>query len=110
LCGQRTSKGSKDCLLHGEDCSHSINDCYTLKAQAKRMRNTYDTQAPEQKKQFKKKQELHAIIEESVEKYFEQAKKKQGKRKCNDEAPSDEESVGHYAFDKLSVNDNSDSD
>ena len=35
---------SGGCMLHGENCGHVTDDCFTLKAQAKRMKGTWDAQ------------------------------------------------------------------
>ena len=48
--GGSTLKEGKNCLLHGDNCGHSTDQCYTLKAQAKKMKRTYGSQAPEKKR------------------------------------------------------------
>jgi len=53
-------------MLHGENCGHVTDDCFTLKAQAKRMKGTWDAQTPDKKKAFKDRQELNAMISEAV--------------------------------------------
>ena len=88
-----------DCMLHGEGCGHTSDQCYTLKAQAKRMKGTYDTQHPDKKKQYKKNQELHAIIAEAVENAMKKDSKSAGKRKRVEEIEEEE----NYNFEKLSI-------
>lgn len=100
--GTKKTKGSKDCMLHGTDCGHSTDQCYTLKAQAKRMKGMYEAQAPDKKKEFKKKQELHAIVAEAVEKALSRdTKASTGKRKRRAREDSGDEE--DYDFDKLSI-------
>ena len=65
--GESTPKDGKNCLLHGDNCGHSTDQCYTLKAQAKKMKMTYDSQAPEKKKAYEQKQELNALVAAAVE-------------------------------------------
>ncbi len=96
---ESSGKGT-NCLLHGSDCGHGTDDCYSLKAQAKRMKNTYDAQAPDKKQGYKKKQEMHALIAEAVEqamnKPSKKTDKKTTKKRVRVSESSDEE---HYHFD-----------
>ena len=74
-----SGKKHKLCLLHGDNCGHSTDDCFALKAQPKRMKQTYETQAPEKKKAYKQKQELNAIVAEAVENTLNDKKRKYAK-------------------------------
>ena len=65
--GESTPKDGKNCLLYGDNCGHSTDQCYTLKAQAKKMKMTYNSQAPEKKKAYKQKQELNGLVATAVE-------------------------------------------
>ena len=76
-------KSKKYCLLHGEG-NHSTDDCHTLKAQAKRMKATYEAQTPEKKKSYRQKEELHAIVAAQVEKSLASLQKASKKRKTSD--------------------------
>jgi hypothetical protein len=91
------TKSKKSCLLHGEDCGHSTNKCRTLGAQAKRMKATYDAQAPEKKKAYKQQQELHNIIMEIVNKQLNEKKRK----------PKDERVEELNEFENISLSDSS---
>jgi hypothetical protein len=80
---KRASKNSgKDCLLHGEGCGHSTDQCFTLQAQAKRMKKSYDDDSKKSssKKSFKK-QEIHVLISEAVEKALANKSSKKSKTK-----------------------------
>ena len=69
------------CMLHGPNKSHTTENCRVLKTQAKRMKSTYDAQKDGQgKREFRKKQELHAIIETAIEAH-ESKKAKERSRK-----------------------------
>ena len=87
---------TKDCMLHGENCGHSTNECRTLKAQAKKMKENWEAQAPDKKRAFKKKQELHALISEQVE-----VAMKRNKRKRIEEKKAEE----LKQFENLSIHD-----
>jgi hypothetical protein len=78
--GREESDDSKYCMLHGEG-SHDTSDCFTLKAQAKRMKGQYEAQTPEGKKKLKAKHELHALVEAQVEKALKEQKKAKYQRK-----------------------------
>jgi hypothetical protein len=69
MAKRATKNSGKDCLLHGEGCGHSTDQCFTLQAQAKRMKKSYDDDSKKSssKKSFKK-QEIHVLISEAVEK------------------------------------------
>lgn len=73
-------EGDQECLLHGKG-GHSSHECRTLKAQARRMNNTFGAQHPSKKKEYKDKQELHAIIAESVERALKKKKRKAPSKK-----------------------------
>ena len=90
---KKQKPGSKlDCLLHGENCGHSSDKCFTLKAQAKRMKGMYDSQTPSMKKDYKNKQELNSIVQLVVEKALKAQKKK--KKSSKNE---------NFNFDKLDI-------
>ena len=93
--------GPKNCLLHGDDCGHETHRCHALKAQAKRMKQTYEAQAPEKKKEYKRKQELNSMIAAAVEQAM--SKKKRKRKSSNQEMHVSE-------FENLSVSDSSHSD
>jgi len=58
---------TKRCLLHGNGFTRTTDQCKTLAAQEKRMKQTYDTLAPIKKKTYKQKQELNALVEAAVQ-------------------------------------------
>jgi hypothetical protein len=90
---KKSTPGSKlDCLLHGENCGHSSDKCFTLKAQAKRMKGMYDSQTPSTKKDYKNKQELNSIVQLAVEKALKAQKKKKKSSKGE-----------NFNFDKLDI-------
>lgn len=93
------NNGKKNCMLHGNDCGHTTEECRTLKAQAKRMKSTYESQHPEKKKAYKQKQELHALVMEAVESALKTGKKKPTKKSDFDDDTTEEE---NYNFEKLS--------
>ena len=68
-CGRESmeqqSSTDKYCMLHGPN-SHPMSQCRMLQVQAKCMKAMYEAQTPENKHKLKEKQELHAIIAESV--------------------------------------------
>lgn len=64
---RKNSGGSKFCMLHGENRTHTTEECRTLKFQAKKMRAVYDAQAPDQKANYKKKQEIHAVVADKMD-------------------------------------------
>ena len=61
------------CLLHGPG-THSTDACNTLKAQAERMKATYNAQSPGAKKAYKKKEELNALIALKVQEALKESK------------------------------------
>ena len=88
-----SEKGSKSnkkyfCLLHGSDCKHNTDDCKTLKFQAKRMKDTYESQGPN-KKAYKDKMELQAMVASAVDEALKSNKKQ--KRSHKKEAAASEE-------------------
>ena len=64
---KRTETGSttKVCMLHGP--GHSTEECKVLQAQAKRMKGAYESQTPEGKKQWKRREEMNAIVQQLME-------------------------------------------
>lgn len=94
--------GKADCMLHGTDCGHSTEDCYTLKSQAKKMRQNWEAQTPDKKKSYKKKQELNAIVAEAVETALNAKKSKKRTRKQTEKELTE--------FKKLSISDTSDTE
>ena len=90
------------CLLHGHNKTHGSDDCHALKGQAKRMKQTYEAQAPDKKKAYKKKQELNALIADAVDSAIKKANRP--KRK----APKYSEEL--RAFSKMSLSDGSEKD
>ena len=60
-------KGNRDCLFHGPN-THPTDQCLVLKSQASKMKATYQAVSPEKKRDYKKNQELHAMIAAEVEK------------------------------------------
>ena len=52
-------------MLHGP--GHSTEECKVLQAQAKRMKGAYESQTPEGKKQWKRHDEMNAIVEQLLE-------------------------------------------
>lgn len=91
---------TKYCMLHGNNNTHGTAECRVLKAQAKKMKGTYEAQHPSQKKAYKDKQELHALIAESVERAL-----KMKKRKKKASATSEVDELNH--FEQLSVSSSS---
>jgi len=103
--GNKTqTKTGKHCLLHGDNCGHTTDQCFTLKAQAKRMRQTYDAQTPAKKQVYKNKQELNAIVANAVEEALNGASKTK-KRKTNKKGKTEELN----AFASMSITSDSDS-
>lgn len=100
-----TGKGDFYCELHGKNPNHNTGECRTLIAQAKKMKAAYAAQAPGQKRQFKKKQELHAIISESVDRALKKKKRKRAEPK--DDASVDLE---NFNFSDLDMSDDSGSE
>ena len=92
----------KYCMLHGKG-NHSTEDCRTLKAQAKHMKATYEAQMPENHQKLKNRQELHAIIAESVEEALKKKKFTPLKKKRKAEADL-------MQFEKLSISGSEESD
>ena len=92
----------KYCMLHGKG-NHSTEDCRTLKAQAKRMKATYEAQTPENRQKLKNRQELHAIIAESVEEALKKKKFTPLKKKRKAEADLKQ-------FEQLSISGTEESD
>lgn len=93
-----SGNGKKRCMLHGEDCGHTTDECRTMKAQTKRMKATYESQHPEKKKAYKQKQEIHALVMEAVEKAFKAGNKKTEKNDSDEDTTTEEE---NYNFDRL---------
>ena len=87
-------------IVHG---NHSMEDCHTLKAQAKRMKATYEAQTPENRQKLKNRQELHAIIAESVEEALKKKKFTPLEKKQKAEADLKQ-------FEKLSISGTEESD
>ena len=63
--GGEDSSSTKVCMLHGP--GHSTEECKVLQAQAKRMKGAYESQTPEGKKQWKRRDEMNAIVEQLLE-------------------------------------------
>ena len=103
---KNSSENSKDCMLHGDNCGHSTDECRTLKAQAKRMKSTYEAQHPSKKSEYKKAQDLHAMVMESVQKALGEAKKPASKKK---KSSSKEDQFAIDKFSELSVSDSDES-
>ena len=97
---EQQSSTDKYCMLHGPN-SHPTSQCRTLQAQAKRMKATYEAQTPENKRKLKEKQELHAIIAESVEQALKNKKKKPSR--SNKKRSREESELDH--FEQLSISD-----
>ena len=85
---EQETSSSKYCMLHGLG-SHATDDCITLKNQAKRMKGAYAAQTTEGKRKFKKREELHNLVVQSVEKAL------KSKAKALDEYQYDEESTAN---------------
>ena len=51
----------KECMLHGTG-NHDTNNCRTIRAQAERMKKTYAAQHPAKKAEYRRNQELNAIV------------------------------------------------
>ena len=97
---ESSHEGSKgDCMLHGPG-THPTEECRTLKAQAKRMKATYESQSPDKKKEYKKKQEMHSMIAEAVEEALKGKKKTRGKKRNREEL---------QAFSSLNISDSEES-
>ena len=92
------SKGSKYCMLHGTNNNHSTEECRTLKHQADRMKQTYKAQHPSEKKEYKKRQELNAMVAEAVSQAMKAQKKKSSKKR---KVMEDDLERENYNFDKL---------
>ena len=102
----------KNCLLHGDDCGHGSDKCFALKAQAKRMKGTYDAQHPSKKKEYKKTQELNSIVLHAVEQAL-KTKKKPAQpvaKKARRHVKESDDSQENYNFDKLEPLEDTDSD
>ena len=68
------------CMLHGKNHTHDTNDCNILKSQAKKMRGMYDAQPKDRKAQYKKNQELNAIVKIAVARALESQEKRRKSR------------------------------
>lgn len=101
-----------DCRLHGENCGHSTHDCRTLVHQAKRMKQTYDAQHSSQKKTYRQKQEMHAMVAAAVETMMEKGKGgKRNKRKSKKEKEQELQNFENLSLsDSSSENSDADSD
>ena len=93
---------TKTCMLHGDHCGHTTDECHTLKAQAKKMKGAYDAQHPTEKKNFKKRQELNALVSAAVE----DALSKQGNKRKRPAPPK----VDLNQFEVLSLSSDTSSD
>ena len=80
---KKSRRTNKRCLLHGDNCNHTTDECRTLQQQAKNMKDRYDAQHPSKKREYKNKQELNAIVSQAVEAALKQQKRK---RKSGKEA------------------------
>ncbi len=72
------SEGSakKNCLLHGENCGHTTDQCKVLESQADKMKSTCESQSPSGKKAWKKREETNAIVQAVMEQMTANEKRK----------------------------------
>ena len=85
--------GGLDCHLHGENCSHVMHDCHMLIHQSKQMKQTYKAQHLAQKKAYKNRQELHALIAEAVKAKLNKNSSSRGSKckQCSNKKDKEEE-------------------
>lgn len=57
--GTKSKPGSKYCMLHGDNVSHTSADCKVLQAQAKRMKAMYDAQDSNERRKIRQKEKNH---------------------------------------------------
>ena len=79
---RKSETSTKVCLLHGP--GHSTDECRTLQAQAKRMKSTYQSQTPDGKKSWKKREETHALVAKIVKKMQKASKRKSSSESSNE--------------------------
>ena len=95
------------CMLHGTNTSHNSEDCTVLKSQAKKMKGMYKAQPNERRSQYKKTQELQAIVASSVARAIKSIKKKGKVNKLTKK--SRKSSTDEFnAFETMSLSDDSD--
>ena len=98
--GKDRKSNSKSCMLHGDNCGHDTSECKVLQSQAKKMRQNYDAQSPDKKREFKRKQELNATISAAVEAALNSRKKRK--------RATDDKSKELNAFEGLSISSSED--
>jgi len=82
---------AKWCAYHNSD-THDFSECKVMLAQAQKMRDAWNNRHPTQKHQIqKKKQEIHTILEEMVQKHL-QTKNKKAKPNNHSSSDDDDES------------------
>ena len=101
-----THSSGKHCMLHGDDTSHTTDQCSVLKQQAKRMRAVWEAQSPEQKTEIRRNKrnqnkknaigqdEVNAMVLKSVKEFFTTETSKSSKnrkrvRACDYHEPDD---------------------
>ena len=94
-------------MLHGTNTSHNSEDCTVLKSQAKKMKGMYKAQPNERRSQYKKTQELQAIVASSVARAIKSIKKK-GKVNKSTKKPRKSSTDEFNAFETMSISDDSD--
>ena len=66
-------------MLHSRNCRHSISQFKVLQAQAQKIKEQYNSQSPESKRNFKAKQKLNVLVAKAVKKAI---GKQDKKKKC----------------------------
>ena len=105
----KAKKSSKlYCLYHGEG-THDTENCHIIKQQVKNMKGVYRAQRSDKKREYFKKKELNAIIDQTVEKCMALNKKNlyasSKKRKKTEEGEVDDL---YHSFERASISDISD--
>ena len=103
--GKAKKSSTLYCLYHGEG-NHDMENCHIIKQQVKNMKGVYRAQRTDKKKEYFKKKELNAIIDQMVEKCMALNKKSlyasSKKRKKTKEGEVDDL---YASFEKASISD-----
>ena len=56
----------KNCLLHGENCGHTVDDCFTLKKQAEELKKNCELKGGQHQRGCVNDKEVNALVCQSV--------------------------------------------